>query len=285
MTNEPENPNSLKSKTQQAIAEATAALIAQLEKGNSEALTNYLTAMSRFRKYSFGNVMMIARQAPHASHVAGFKAWKEHNRFVKKGEKGIAILAPIIVTKDRKGEKLEKGPRMVGCRAVYVFDISQTDGEPLPNLSMDVTGDPGAATARLMEFCAARSIQIEMVDDLGGALGISEGGKIKLVKDDAAPARFFSTFVHEVAHELLHRTERRKQTTKTVRETEAEATAFIVCQSIGLNPANSSADYIRMYNGDAATLAESLKFVSEAARDILAAIEPEAEEAAEELAA
>jgi len=88
------------------------------------------------------------------------------------------------------------------------------------------------------------------------------------------PAEEFSTLVHEMAHEMLHRSERRTLTTKQVRETEAEAVAFVVCQSVGLQTGTASADYIQLWNGDAKQLAESLEVVQRTAAVILGAISP-----------
>src|ERR1035437_2278015 len=82
--------------TQQLIKQAVDFLLQQLEAGKSETLTAYLAAMARFHAYSFGNILQIARQRPTATRVAGFHAWKELGRFVKRGEKGIQILAPMV---------------------------------------------------------------------------------------------------------------------------------------------------------------------------------------------
>ena len=119
--------------TQKAIRENVNFLISQLEAGHSEALTAYLNAMSRFRNYSFGNILEIARQRPDATRVAGLYAWNQLGRKVKKGEKGIRILAPIIGVKRKPKEEAEKDltkqnvPVLVGFRAAYVFDVSQTE--------------------------------------------------------------------------------------------------------------------------------------------------------------
>ena len=91
-----------KSRLQEAIRESTNALVAQLQAGKSDALVNYLATMAKFHCYSFGNVMAIARQKPTATQVAGFHKWLELRRYVRKGEKGIAILAPMIVKRDRE---------------------------------------------------------------------------------------------------------------------------------------------------------------------------------------
>jgi antirestriction protein ArdC len=124
-------------------------LIEQLEQGKSEALTAYLTAMSRFHNYSFGNILEIARQKPDATHVAGLYTWNQLGRRVKKGEKGIRILAPITGAKRKTQEEAEKEltrrnvPILVGFRAAYVFDVSQTEGKELPEHAR-VSGDAGA---------------------------------------------------------------------------------------------------------------------------------------------
>ena len=128
---QPQTPSAtVKSKMRQAIEESTAALVAQLQSGKSEALTQYLTTMARFHSYSFGNQLLIARQSPDASRVAGFQKWLELKRYVRKGQKGIAILAPMIVKGSREPKNTdgtsESGPRLVGFKVVYVFDIRFT---------------------------------------------------------------------------------------------------------------------------------------------------------------
>ena len=118
----------------EVIAENIKLLIAQLEAGHSEGLTAYLTAMGRFHNYSFGNILEIARQKPDAARVAGMYAWNQLGRRVKKGEKGIRILAPMIGTRRRKDTEPSQDPAvthkpvLVGFRSAYVFDVSQTEG-------------------------------------------------------------------------------------------------------------------------------------------------------------
>jgi len=91
---------------------------------------------------------------------------------------------------------------------------------------------------------------------------------------DLSPAEAFSTLVHEVAHEKLHRTERRAETTRTIRETEAEAVAFVVCQAVGLDGADASSSYIQLWSGNKQTLTQSLHFVQQTASQILTVISP-----------
>jgi hypothetical protein len=196
-------------------------------------------------------------------------------RYVRKGEKGIAILAPIVGRKKSiDGELLEdEQTRLYGFRVTHVWDFSQTDGESLPEFAK-VTGDPQGATKRLKAFVAAKSIALEYDERIRPATGLSSGGKITLLPG-LSSAEEFSVLVHETGHELLHRGERRSQTNHVVRETEAEAVAFVVSTAIGLDPGTSSSDYIQLHSGDKATLAESLGFVQRTAAEILKAILPE----------
>src|ERR1019366_4655689 len=132
---------------------------------------------------------------------------------------------------------------LVGFRSAYVFDVSQTDGEELPELSTKVSGDVGERRERLIDFIVTQGIQLEFKESIAPALGASYGDKIVILPGQSA-AEEFSTLVHELAHSMLHFTERRIATTKTVRETEAEAIAFVVGTTIGLNSGKNSADYI-----------------------------------------
>src|SRR6266567_8650228 len=112
--------------------DALSQLMQALEQGQSDALKNYLRLMSRFHRYSWGNCLLIYSQRPDATHVAGFHAWLTLRRFVRKGEKGIVILAPMVGRKKADDTLSEdEQTRLFGFRAAHVFDISQTDGEPL----------------------------------------------------------------------------------------------------------------------------------------------------------
>ena len=121
-------------------------------------------------------------------------------------------------------------PVLVGFRAVYVFDVSQTEGAELPAFTERTKGDVGEYQERLIDFTIAQGIQLEFKDSIAPALGMSYGGRIAILPGQE-PAEEFSTLVHELAHEMLHKAERRTATTKTVRETEAEAIAFVVSQN------------------------------------------------------
>ena len=246
--------------------------------GHSEGLKNYLKFLSGFHSYSFRNMMLIFMQNPDASLVAGFKAWQKKGRHVRKGEKGIRILAPIV--RKRKADEPEQGmgdsgeqtdgePKKVvtGFRLASVFDVSQTDGEDLPEFG-GYSGDPAENLDRLREFAASKDIKLLMEDPGGGALGVSQGGTIK-VHPDLSPADTFAVMVHEVAHELLHKGDRRKETTKSIRETEAEAVAYAVCSAVGLDDDSRAADYIQLHQGDSEKFQQSLEFIRKTASEIL----------------
>lgn len=257
----------------QIASKAIEQLSQALERGHSERLREYLAAMARFHRYSLHNIMLIASQRPDATHVAGFQTWKQLGRYVKKGAKGILILAPVLLRKDAETSDREEGTErsVVHFRAVYVFDVADTDGNPLPELG-NAEGDPSGHTDRLKEFVSSRGIQLEYSDAIYPAQGQCSPGKILLLPGQSA-AEEFVTLAHETAHSLLHQNSRRTETTKCVRETEAEAVAFVVCEAIGLK-AQNSADYIQLYSGDKDTLTESLEYVQRVSAEILAAITP-----------
>ena len=163
-------------------------------------------------------------------------------------------------------------PILVGFRAVYVFDVSQTEGAELPGFTERTRGEVGEFRERLIDFTIAQGIELEFKESIAPALGMSYGGRIVILPGQE-PAEEFSTLVHELAHEMLHKAERRTATTKTVRETEAEAIAFVVSQTIGLDAGRASADYIQLYHGNAALLTESLEVIQRTAALILSAIE------------
>ena len=276
-TQNPKQPQQRQT-AKEMIAANVKELIAQLEAGRSDALTAYLDAMSRFHNYSFGNILEIARQRPDATRVAGLWSWNQLGRKVKKGEKGIRILAPIIGVRRKTDEEAEKDPVytnkpvLVGFRNAYVFDVSQTEGAELPAMH-EVYGDVGDNRDRLLAFIERQDIELVFTEIIAPALGVSYGGRIAILPGQSK-AEEFATLVHEVAHELLHKAERRTTTTKAVKETEAEAIAFVVGKTLGLENGSASADYIHLYHGNASLLAESLEVVQQTSAVILAALQP-----------
>src|ERR1700733_8112873 len=169
---------------------AISKLMDALERGQSEALKLYLAMMSRFHRYSWGNCLLIYSQRPDATHVAGFQAWLKLRRFVRKGEKGIVILAPMVGRKRFDDQITEdEQTRLFGVRAAYVFDLSQTDGEPLPEFAA-VSGDPRDHAKRLAQFVMSQNIVLEYDAGIAPAKDMSSGGKITLLPDLPSAARF-----------------------------------------------------------------------------------------------
>lgn len=257
----------------QRAIKALEELSADLAAGRSDRLTAYLETMGRFRSYSWRNQWLIAWQYPDATRVAGFRTWISLGRHVRKGEKGIMILAPM--TFKRKGEAGEQGTpdeaddaqdeRITLFRPVYVFDIEQTEGEPLPEIAKP-QGEPGEWLARLKAFAAAESIEIAY-QHVPGTLGTSAGGRIT-IKPDLDPAYEFDVLAHELAHELLHPRARRREMSPALKETEAQAVSAAVCAAVGLDCRQNSADYIHMA-GDPKALSDSLAAIHDAAMRII----------------
>jgi antirestriction protein ArdC len=248
----------------QITTDALDTLAHLLDQGHSEQLTALLKTMSRFHQYSWHNICLIASQRPTATRVAGFQTWRSLGRRVRKGEKGIAILAPILARHDCEPD--DQSRDVVGFRAAYVFDVEQTEGEPLPAPSA-ASGDPGCRTASLKAAIQHHGIDLAYVDDLGGALGTSAGGRIQILSG-LPPAVEFTTLVHEFAHELLHRDTDRPANRNT-RELEAEAVAFVVGTGTGIDTSAASADYIHLYGGDRESLTKALDRIQRTASVIL----------------
>jgi len=258
-----------------------AELNSALQQGASDTLTRYLDVLARFHHYSFGNVMLIASQKPDATRVAGFHTWKSVGRWVKKGEQGIAILAPMVGRRRRDATEsptVEDGDGKVrqvyGFRVVHVFDVSQTEGAELPEFA-GIDGDPGKRLRRLEGIVGDYGITLEYDIPGCGALGVSRDGTI-VVRPDMPPAETFAVLAHELAHELLHQqTGRKQEVSRTVRETEAEAVAYVVCQAMGLETTTRSSDYIQLYQGDVATLSESLDLIQKTAASVIEQLQDE----------
>jgi len=148
-------------------------------------------------------------------------------------------MAPIVWRRkitpadDENDEQEREEETALAFKTAYVFDISQTDGKPLPEFAR-VNGDPGVFKERLKDYVASSGIKIEYSDTIGSAEGISPGGLIKL-KKGFTEAEEFSVLAHEAAHELLHKDRDNMPKEKKVRETEAEAVAFVVRHGIGLD--------------------------------------------------
>ena len=255
-------------------------LAASLEQGQTEVLEKYLSALARFHNYSFGNMMMIVNQFPEASKVAGFHTWRKLGRVVKKGESGIAILAPMVGRKkdeaewDRPTELSESKLKSVfGFKAVHVFDISQTEGEELPKLS-EIRGSAEHNLLFLESVFSTLNIKLETRPMPDGTRGASLGGHV-IVKEGLDKSMRFRIFTHELSHEILHSHMVRDDVTKNHSqiETEAEAVAFVVCKAYGVDTKALSSEYIRLHRGDNKLLMASLDRIQQTATRIIGLIE------------
>ena len=244
-----------------------------------------LKVASRFHRYSFNNHLMIFLQRPDATVVAGFNRWKSLGRSVKKGEKGIAIFAPCkYKTKVETDAGEEQAVQQIrGFRVVHVFDISQTEGEELPDLD--------AVRPKLLDADAPEGIWDALVTRAEAAgFGVirnqrgSENGycdfsrKQIAVRPDVAPAQAVKTLIHELGHALLHGEELPKS--KEVAEVEVESVAYIVCDAIGLDSSDYSFAYVaRWAEGSTDLVRESAQRAIECASGILTALAADGEPA------
>jgi antirestriction protein ArdC len=238
-----------------------------------------LKTASKFHRYSFHNTLMIFVQRPDATIVAGFNRWKSLGRRVKKGEKGIAIFAPCkYKTKVETDEGDEKTLQQIrGFRVVHVFDISQTEGEALPDLDavrpklLDGTAPEGIWEVLVAQ---ANDAGFEVIRDQRG----SENGycdfssKQIAVRPDVAPAQAIKTLIHELGHALLHSEELPRS--KEVAEVEVESVAYIVCDALGLDSGDYSFAYVaRWSDGDTDVIRGTAARAINCSRDILKSLE------------
>lgn len=254
------------------VDDAIKELDRQLAAGKSDQLKRYLQLAARFHRYSIGNAILIGTQCPTAIRVAGFHTWRKMGRQVRKGERAIRILAPVtrkekLVFEDDEEEIIDE--TVIAYRQAFIFDISQTDGKPLPSLST-VEGDPSEYADRLKAFVEQCGIRLSYSNRLRGAEGISQGGTI-LVSSELDAAESFSTLVHELAHELLHQ-DGDCPKDHAVRETEAEAVAFVVSEAVQLETNRASSDYIQLHQGDRKLLMASLQRIKRVANLIIHAV-------------
>lgn len=272
---------------QLSASERLKALTDQLEQGVSDIFQSgqyaaYLTAMSKFHHYSFGNAMLIFMQCPNASHVAGYHDWKrKFGRQVKRGEHGITILAPCPYR--RREEVEETAPdgstaatlqwvQRVGFRTVTVFDVSQTEGKPLPELVHKLTGGV-VDYERITEAISHLSpypISIEAFP--GAAFGCCNFAEQRiLVQPDMSQVQTIKTMIHEVSHAKLHAPkegaapEENRSEQRSSREVEAESVAYVVCQHFGIDTSDYSFGYVAGWSRgkDLSQLKTSLERISE----------------------
>ncbi|MFZ0592326.1 MAG: ArdC-like ssDNA-binding domain-containing protein [Bryobacteraceae bacterium] len=249
------------------------------ETRQSELFKNWLNAMAQFGSYSWNNQLLIAfqRSASSTGQVAAFHAWRKLGRHVKKGAKGIAILAPCVYRKkaddDEEDSPTSKSVR--GFRTVYVFCEEDTDGQPLPRLTYGAESGGDELLSRL-EWVTEEEVNIildyEEIKE-PGVEGYSAGGRI-VIRTSLSPTAKAGVEVHELAHELLHKRDKQPNATKTSqqRELEAEAIAYVVMRHFGIE--HVACNYLATYKIDGTQLKESLQTISTTAKFLIAAIDP-----------
>lgn len=243
----------------------------RLEQGITDLFTSenykkYLHTMGKFRHYSFSNTILIALQKPDATLVAGYKSWqKNFHRQVKKGEKGITIFAPIMVKDkkeqsgpevrkdtdiDGKQEREDAGQTAVRYTTATVFDISQTEGEPLPSLGVDELYGKVPDYDRFMDAMMQVSPVPVFFDDIpSSAKGYFSPKENKIcIRQGMSEMQTMKTCIHEMTHAELHDRQKLKEEGRKIsRETaevEAESVAYIVCEYFGLDTSEYSFPYI-----------------------------------------
>ena len=266
----------------------------------SEMYTKYLLTMSKFHNYSFNNTLLIAMQRPDATLVAGYNAWKnKFNRYVKKGEKGIQIIAPAPVKEREEREKIDKDTGLTVLnesgepeievvervvprfRVTTVFDYAQTDGEPLPTLEVN------ELTARVKDYTLLKEA-IEQVSPVPIRFGEIEGNakgyyshmdKEICVRADMGESQTIKTMIHEVAHAMLHDSDQMKQRgeekDQLTKETEAESIAFTVCSALGIDTSDYSFPYVASWASgkELKELKDSMNTIRLTAADFLEKLE------------
>lgn len=254
------------------LAKLIAALASDTDEARqSELFSAYLRMCGAFHNYSWHNCGLIFSQKPDASRIAGFQTWKKLGRHVLAGSKGIAIFAPMTFKeKGNTEDGAEQESTRVWFRVVYVFDISQTAGEPLPELPSDCTGDGESLCPRLLAYAAGKGITVETrrIDGTAKGYASDKGTRIAL-SDSLTSADRAAVLIHEISHCLLHFGQSKPNLKQ--RELEAEATSFVVASHFGLNP--ESKFYLASYGVKASDLLESLPVIQQTAAEIISACE------------
>jgi hypothetical protein len=211
---------------------------------------------------------------PDATRVAGFRTWQTLKRRVLKGSKAIKILAPYKkkVTDTDPVTKEEKEKRITLFIPVNVFDVSQTEGEALPDIDISVTGDNYKDFLdNLVSLCKDKSIEVKFENlAINGLYGFSKGGEIAVTNTESINTQV-NTLIHEIAHELLHKGE--NTFSKQEKEIQAEGTAYVVTKHFGME--NKSFNYLALYDADYKKIMDNLKSVAEASKEIIEFLENE----------
>lgn len=231
---------------------------------DSEKYKNYLRTMAKFPHYSFNNTLLIYLQRPAASHVAGYQTWKsKFGRQVKKGEKGIQILAPVTYkTKKKKTEedgktKDQEEPdpfyMLRGFRVVHVFDVSQTEGRELPSIVESLHGEVEQFPSFFSAVCKSSQVPVScepMEDTVDGYYSHTE--KRICIREGMSESQTAAALIHELSHAMLHNQEMLEEEQaltgirkdRRTKEVEAESVAFVVNSYFGNRTDENSFGYI-----------------------------------------
>ena len=272
---------------------------------NSDSYRNYLSTMSKFHNYSFNNTLLIAMQKPDATLVAGYKAWqKNFERHVNKGEKAIRILAPapykikeerdkidpvtqeLLLDKDGNPQKEEVEITIPAFRAVSVFDLSQTDGKPIPELTAkELLSDVEGYQDMIRAVEAISPVPIELEEIAGDSKGYYDREAKRIaVQENMSESQTLKTMIHEVAHSKLHSKEveqdEQMRKDRNTKEVEAESVAYTVCQHFGVDTSDYSFGYIAGWSSgrDTKELRASMDTIRRTASELITGIEEQLQE-------
>lgn len=257
-------------------------IMAKLETGISEMFASdryadWVRAMSRFHNYSLNNTMLILMQRPDATRVAGYKTWESLKRHVKKGEHGIKILAPCPhkkVVKDDAGN--EEVVVWTTYRAVSVFDISQTDGDPLPTIYNGLlSGGVDGYNEMIDRLINIAPVPVDFEDDVrDGAAGYYSKAEGRIVvKSGMSEMQTVKTLCHEIAHSIMHSGDCKKD--RATKEVEAESVAFALCNHYGIDTSDYSLSYVAGWSvgKDIKILRASMDDIRKATSDLIGKID------------
>lgn len=230
----------------------------------SKEMLRYLDFVSKFHQYSPANIWLILLARPDASQVAGFHKWKSMGRFVRRGEQGLPILAPIL-EKQEDEDGLEK-QILIGFKVVYVYDVSQTEGEPLPEPpDWKSTEKNLELNKRLIQYANRQGITVSFKTLPKEIQGVSKGGVIEVALTAGT-----KTLIHEIVHEILHK-DRNNIQNKAIKELQAEAVAYIVSRHFGLGGLKS-ANYLAFFDVTPEQLLTHMEIIRTTANKIITAI-------------
>ena len=243
---------------------------------SSENWRRHLDCQRRFHSYSFGNVILIHRQAPDATRVAGFNTWLKLNRHVRRGERGIAILAPCIYKSDQEDDDQGEARRVVrGFKVAHVFDVEQTEGEDLPEVCRRLQGEaPADAFDRLAQVAHELGYSVER-QELGSTNGDCNFALRRIrVSSEVSDLQAVKTLAHELAHAVLHED---AVLDRASAELEAESVAYVLTAELGLDSSEYTFGYVATWAGGGDEAIAGIRAAGEriqgAARQLLTALE------------